>query len=195
MTPGFPHIGRTIPAIALAAASGVVGAIAAALLFGVSGWLIIGLVLAFGAAALPRAPIAAGLVVVLAIVLVASGHVGYEPRFIVLLAAGHLMLVLNGFTAWLPWRSRVQLRLLRPALLRYLAVQVGAQVVAFGVLTLGRIRDGAGTTGTTGPDAVVGASGGSIGEGLVWLGVVGAASAVLLAVVVLVPALLRPSRP
>lgn len=178
MTPGFPAIGRTVPAAVLIALTFVAGAVAAIAVIGPSGWLIIALVLALGAAALPRAPFAAALGVLLAIVLVASGHVGYTPEFVILLSATHLMLVLSGLTAWLPLRARVQLRLLRPPLIRYVVVQVGAQLVSFGVLALAGGRAGAAGSG----------------GGLAWLGVVGAVAAVVLAAAVLVPALLRPSR-
>lgn len=175
----FPRIGPSLPPLTIALASFVVGAVAGVVILGVSPWLIIALVLAVGAAALPRGPFAMILVVVLALALLLPPQSTfaapvYSPRFVVLLAAAHLLLVLGSLGAWLPWRARVQLAVLGRPLARYLAVQVPAQLVAFAVLTL--------------------AAPGSAVVGSVWVALLGAVALVALAVVVLAPLLLRPAR-
>ena len=169
----FPDIGPTVPALALSALTFVAGAGAGFLVLGVSGWLVVALLLALGAAAVPRGPFAAILIVLLAVALVAGGRPGYAPPLIGLLAAGHLLVAVGSLSAWLPRRASVQLAVLRRPLLRYLVVQVAAQVVAFAVLAL--IRP-------------AGAEAGSV-----WLGLVGAIAALALAAVV-APLLLRPAR-
>lgn len=173
---GFPAIGRTVPAVLLTAVTVVVGGLASLLVIGVSGWLVVALLLVVGAAALPRGPFAAILSVLLAAALAVDGFDGYTGRFVILLAAVHLLLVVGSLSAWLPLRARVQLALLRRPLVRLVVVQLVAQVVAFVVL-----RYVAAPVAPSGP-------------GLVWLGIVAAAAALVLALVVLAPALLRPSR-
>lgn len=175
--PGFPVIGRTVPSAVVTALTVVVGAVSSWIVIGVSGWLIIALVLVIGAASLPRGPFAAMLTILLAAALVVDGFDGYTGRLVILLAAIHLLFVAGSLSAWLPRRAHVQLALLRRPLLRYIAVQVVSQAVAFVVLTFVAPVGGPGTSG-----------------GYVWLGITGAAAALVLAVVVLVPALLRPAR-
>ncbi|ROQ39828.1 hypothetical protein EDF46_1463 [Frondihabitans sp. PhB188] len=177
MTPGFPAVGRTVPAAAVTVLIGVVGALASLVVIGVSGWLVVALLLTVGAAALPRTPFAAILSVMLGLALVIDGDLGYTPAFVVLLAAIHLLLVAGQLAAWLPLRARVQVAVLRPPLVRYVLVQVAAQVVAFVVLTFARPVPGS-----------------APGAGALWLGLVGGVAAVLLAVAVLIPLLLRPTR-
>ncbi|GAA4267179.1 hypothetical protein [Frondihabitans peucedani] len=173
---GFPDIGPTVPAAAVTALTVVVGGLTSFLVIGVSGWLVVALLLVVGAASLPRGPFAAILSVLLAAALVVDGLDGYTGRFVILLAAVHLLLVVASLSAWLPLRARVQVALLRRPLVRYVVVQLIAQAVAFAVLT------------------VVAPQADTSGPGLVWLGIVAAAAALALAVAILVPALLRPSR-
>ncbi|RKR76258.1 hypothetical protein [Frondihabitans australicus] len=170
--PGFPALGRTMPALVLTAATGVVGILGAWVAIGVSGWLVVSLLLILGAMLLPRGPMVALLTLQWAFALVVAGPRGYTWQFAVVLAAGHLLFTLGSLCAWLPLRARVQLRLLRAPLLRYVAVQVACQAIAFAVLTL--LAPGA--------------------QGVVWLAVVASVAALALAALVLVPALLRPAR-
>lgn len=186
--PGFPDIGPTIPAAALTglgALAGVVGAWAAV---GLSPWLVISLLLVLAAAVGPRGPFAAILIAQLAVAVVVTGQPGYTGRFVVVLVATHLLFAIGSLTAWVPTGARVQLAVLRRPVLRFVGVQVAAQVVAFVVLTL-IAPHGDGGPAASGVDAI-GSVGGS--TGLVWLGIVGAAAAVVMAVVVLSPVLLRP---
>jgi hypothetical protein len=179
---GFPEIGPTVPALALTALLFVVAVLASWVVIGVSGWLVVALLLALGAAAVPRGPFAAILTVLLATALVLDGFDSYTGRFVILLAAVHLLFELGSVSAWLPLRAHVQLSLLRRPLVRYVALQVAAQVVAFVILTVV----------APGSPSASGATG--AGTGLVWLGLVAAVAAIALALLVLVPALLRPSR-
>lgn len=174
--PGFPAIGATVPAMALTSITVLAGAAAAWAVIGLSGWLVIALLFVIGAASVPRGPFAAILTVHLSAALALNGDDVYTGRFVILLAVAHLLFVVAPLSAWLPWRARVQIGLLRPVLLRYVVLQVVAQAVAFVVLTF------------------VSPSPGGAGPGAVWLGIVGAAAALALAVAILVPALLRPSR-
>jgi hypothetical protein len=176
-TQGFPAIGRTIPAAGLTAVTLLVGSLASWVVIGVSGWLVIALLLTIGAAAVPRGAFAAILTTLLASALVIDGFDGYTGRFVVLLAAAHLLFVVASLSAWLPRNARVQLRVLRPSLLRYLAAQIVAQLVSFVVLVLVAPHNAPGTATAFG-----------------WLGVVGGVGCFALAVVALLPALLRPSR-
>jgi len=174
---GFPAIGRTIPAAALTALTILVGSLTAWLVIGVSGWLVIALLLVVGAAAVPRGPFAAILTTLLASALVIDGFDGYTGRFVLLLAAAHLLFVIASLSAWLPRNARVQLGVLRPSLLRYLGVQVVTQAISFVIVTF-----------------VVPSSGPGTSTAFVWFGLVGGTASLALALVVLVPALLRPSR-
>ena len=171
-----PTSARPSPPLALTALTVVVGGLTSFLVIGVSGWLVVALLLVVGAASLPRGPFAAILSVLLAAALVVDGLDGYTGRFVILLAAVHLLLAVASLSAWLPLRARVQVALLRRPLVRYVVVQLIAQTVAFAVLT------------------VVAPPADTSGPGLVWLAIVAAAAALALAVAILVPALLRPSR-
>lgn len=172
--PGFPQIGRSVPALAVTAVGVVAGAVASRAVVGLSGWLVISLLLLLGAAALPRSPLAAVLTLQWGLALVLSGEPGYSGRFVVLLVAAHLLLAVGTLAAWLPFRARVQIAVLRRPAIRFVVVQAVAQAVAFGVLTFV----------SHGPSAA----------SFVWLGIVGALAALALAALVLAPALLRPSR-
>ncbi|MCU1528403.1 MAG: hypothetical protein JWP75_2166 [Frondihabitans sp.] len=170
--PGFPRLGRTVPAIAVTGLGVVAGAIASLVVVGLSGWLVVALLLLFAAAALPRGPFVAVLVVQLAAAQVLVGAPGYTGRFALVLLASHLMFTTGALSVWLPRRAHVQLRVLRVPLLRFVAVQAAAQAVSFVVLAL--VRPANATS-------------------FVWLGIVGAAAALVLALTVLAPALLRPA--
>jgi hypothetical protein len=172
--PGFPAVGRTVPALALTAATLVVGFVGSWAVIGVSGWLIVSLLLVLATALVPRGPLAALVALLWGGTIVLSGSTGYSGRFVVALAAAHLLLALASLSAWLPFRSRVQLAVLRRPAIRYVTIQVVSQAVAFVVLAL--IGHGA------------------VRSDLVWLGVVGAVAALALAALVLAPALLRPAR-
>ena len=170
---GFPRVGRTVPVIVVSIVVAVGAAATAWVVIGPSGWLAVAGLLIVGAVALPRAPFPMLLLVQLAVAGVAVGAIGYTGRFAVLLAGAHLLFAGSLLVVRLPLRSRVQVAALRRPLLQYVSIQVPCQVVAFVVLGIGH------------PEGVV---------GVTWLGVVAAVAALVLAVCVLVPVLLRPAR-
>jgi hypothetical protein len=171
--PGFPDLGRTVPAPAVTALGVVAGTVASLVIIGISGWLVVALLLLLAAAALPRGPFAAVLIVQLAAAQVIVGAPGYTGRFALLVFASHLLFTTGALSVWLPRRARVQLRVLRLPLVRFVVVQVAAQLVSFLVLALVHPTESG---------------------SFLWLGVVGAAAALVLALTVLAPALLRPAR-
>ncbi|ARC58070.1 hypothetical protein AS850_13385 [Frondihabitans sp. 762G35] len=170
---GFPDIGRTLPSEAVTALGVVAGGLAIWLVVGISGWLAIALALLVAAAAVPRGPFAALLVLQLAVAQTLTGLPGYSGRLALVLLATHLVFATGLLSAWLPRRSRVQLAVLRRPLLRFVAIQVVAQAAAF--VVLGLLRR---------PEAV----------SIAWLGIVGAGAALVVALAFVVPALLRPTR-
>lgn len=161
---GAPSIGRAVPAWTIGALGLVAGIVGAVVVIGASGWLVVAVVLAVAAAVLPRGPFAALLNVQLAI----AGLDGAEVAVVVLTT--HLVLATSLLWAWTPRTARVQLRALVPSALRFVALQVAAQAVAFVVVAL---------FGDTGP------------VGGVWLAVAGAGALLGLVLGLVVPTLLR----
>lgn len=161
---GAPAIGRAVPAWTIGALGLVAGILGSVVVVGASGWLVVAVLLAVAAAVLPRGPFAALLVVQLAI----AGLDGADVAVLVL--ATHLVLATSLLWAWTPRTARVQLRALLPAAIRFVAVQVAVQAVAFVVVAL---------FGDAGP------------VGGVWLAVAGAVALLGLALGLVVPMLLR----
>ncbi|MEK6344570.1 MAG: hypothetical protein V4737_12140 [Curtobacterium sp.] len=141
--------------------TGVVGSV---VVIGASGWLVVAIVLAAATAVVPRGPFAALLTVQLAL----AGIDG--TNLPVLLLTTHLLLATSLLRAWTPRTARVQLGALVPSALRFVALQVGAQAVAFVVVAL------LGGTGSVGG---------------VWLAVAGTVALLALALGLFVPVLLR----
>lgn len=162
---GAPAIGPAVPAWTIGALGLVAGISGSVVVIGASGWLVVAVALAVAAALLPRGPFAALLVVQLAI----AGLSG--TTLAVLVLTTHIVLATSLLSAWTPWAARVQLRALLPAALRFAAVQVGVQAVAFVVV---------GLLGAAGP------------VGGVWLAVAGAVALLALTLGVVVPTLLHP---
>lgn len=161
---GAPAIGPAVPAWTIGALGLVAGIAGAAVVIGASGWLVVAAVLAAAAAVFPRGPFAAVLVTQLAI----AGLSGATLPALVLTT--HLVLATGLLWAWTPRTARVQLRALRPSALRFVAVQVGAQAVAF---------------------LAVAVFGGAGRIGGVWLAIAGAVALLALALGLFVPVLLR----
>lgn len=161
---GAPSIGAAVPAWTIGALGLVAGLVGSVVVIGASGWLVVATLLAVAAAVLPRGPFAALLVVQLAI----AGLSGTDLP--VLLLTTHLVLATSLLWAWTPLTARVQLRALLPSALRFVAVQVGTQAVAFIVVA---------QFGDAGP------------VGGVWLAVAGAVALLALALGLFVPTLLR----
>ncbi|MGL3198908.1 MULTISPECIES: hypothetical protein [Curtobacterium] len=161
---GAPSIGPAVPAWSIGALGLVAGVVGSVVVIGASGWLVVAIVLAVAAAVVPRGPFAALLTVQLAL----AGIDG--TNLPVLLLTTHLLLATSLLWAWTPRTARVQLRALVPSALRFVALQVGAQAVAFVVVAL---------LGGTGP------------VGGVWLAVAGTVALLALALGLFVPVLLR----
>lgn len=165
---GAPSIGPAVPAWSIGALGLVAGVVGSVVVVGASGWLVVAIVLAVAAAVVPRGPFAALLTVQLGL----AGIGGTDLP--VLLLSTHLVLATSLLWAWTPRTARVQLRSLVPSALRFVAVQVGVQAVAFVVVTL---------LGGTGP------------VGGVWLAVAGTVALLALALGLFVPVLLRAGDP
>ncbi|MFS0731316.1 hypothetical protein ABC270_14730 [Curtobacterium sp. 1P10AnD] len=161
---GAPSIGRAVPAWSIGALSLAAGVVGSVVVVGASGWLVVAIVLALAAAVVPRGPFAALLTVQLGL-----AGIG-ETDLPVLLLTTHLVLATSLLWAWTPRTARVQLRALVPSALRFVALQVGVQAVAFVVVAL---------LGGTGP------------VGGVWLAVAGTVALLALALGLFVPTLLR----
>lgn len=160
---GSPSIGPAVPAWTIGALGLVAGVVGAVVVIGMSGWLVVAVVLAVAAAVLPRGPFAALLVVQLAV----AGHAGSDLPVLVLTT--HLVLATSLVWSWTPRTARVQLRSLLPSAVRFVVVQVGTQAVAF---------------------VVVGFFGDTGRVGGVWLAVAGAVALLALVVGLFVPTLL-----
>lgn len=161
---GAPSIGPAVPAWSIGALGLVAGVVGSVVVVGASGWLVVAIVLAVAAAVVPRGPFAALLTVQLAL----AGIDGTELP--ALLLTTHLLLATSLLWAWTPRTARVQLRALVPSALRFVALQVGAQAVAFVVVAL---------LGGAGP------------VGGVWLAVAGTIALLALALGLFVPVLVR----
>lgn len=105
------------------------------MVFGASGWLVIGIPLALVAAWSPEY-----LLGWLLIVFLALGELGRPTslswQLLVLIAGVHLLHVLASLALGLPWRSWVAPGLLARPLLRFLAVQIPVQLLAVAALLL-----------------------------------------------------------
>ena len=131
----LPDANGLIPSAAIRGAFVIVGALLSFVVYGTSGWMEVGIVLALAAALLPRYLLGWGLILYLTI-----GELAHRAelswRFLVLLAGLHLLHVLAMWVLELPWRSKVQIAVFVPGLLRYLAIQVPVQVLAVLALLL-----------------------------------------------------------
>ncbi|MBW4719164.1 hypothetical protein [Saccharothrix obliqua] len=128
-----------LPGWVLRAAIGVVGLVVAAILHA-EGVSLVPLVLYLGlvgvAAGIPASAAVALLVAYPAVALVVVGGEPVRPAVLALVALGHLLHVLSAYAALLPVRSRIHPKALRPAALRFLAVQAGVLALAALVVLL-----------------------------------------------------------
>ncbi|MEJ2857166.1 MULTISPECIES: hypothetical protein [unclassified Saccharothrix] len=129
---------RGWPGWVFRAAIGVVGLATAGVLYA-EGVMVTPLVLYVGltavAAAIPASAAAALLVAYPPVALVVLGGEPVRPAVLVLVALVHLLHLLCAYAALVPTRSRIHPSALRPAALRYAAVQAGVLVSA-GLLLL-----------------------------------------------------------
>ncbi len=137
MTPrsALPSVNARIPAASIRAAFVVVGALLCLVVYGPSGLPVVGIALSVAAALAPQYLLGWVLILFLAV-----GQLTHREalswRFLVLLAGVHLLHVLSMWLLALPWRSRVQPGVFVRSALRYLAIQVPAQLLAVLALVL-----------------------------------------------------------
>lgn len=133
--PDLPAADARIPALAVRIVLVLVGALLSLLVYGASGWLVLGILLALLAAWQPEYLLAWGLIVFLAL-----GQLSHRAtlswQLLALLAGVQLLHLLASLTLMLPWRAWVQPAVLTPPLLRFIAIQIPVQLVAVVVLLL-----------------------------------------------------------
>jgi hypothetical protein len=128
-TPGQVQSNARVPTVAIRAVFALVGVLLCFDVYGLRGWVIVGMMIAIAAAIAPRCLLGWGLILFLAIGQLPH-QVALSWRFMILLAGLHALHVLGLWILELPWRSRVQLAVFKRALLRYLAIQVPVQLLA-----------------------------------------------------------------
>ncbi|MEV0679954.1 hypothetical protein AB0I60_25860 [Actinosynnema sp. NPDC050436] len=137
--PAVVTLDAGVPGWALRAAIGAVAVVVAILLYA-EGVMIAPLVLYVGLAAVTVAIPASAAVVLLvaypAVALVVLGGAPVRPVVLVLVALAHLLHVLCGYAALIPVRSRIHLKALRPAAVRFALVQAGVLLLAALVVVL-----------------------------------------------------------
>lgn len=135
LPPDLPAAGARIPALAVRIALVLVGALLSLLVYGTSGWLALGVLLALFAAWQPEY-----LLAWLLIVFLAMGQLGHRAtlswQLLALLAGIHLLHLLASLALMLPWRAWVQPAALMLSLLRFIAIQIPVQLVAVAALLL-----------------------------------------------------------
>lgn len=131
----LPTAGAHVPGIAVRPALALAGSLLALLVFGSSGWTVVGILLAVSAAIAPRYLLGWVLILLLAV-----GELRHPAslrwQLLVLIAGLHLLHVLATFALELPWRSWVQPAVFRGPLLRLVAIQLPVQGVAVLALAL-----------------------------------------------------------
>jgi hypothetical protein len=127
--PALSHGGAWIPSIAVHAALAITGALLTYVDYGLTGWLVAGVVLSVVVAWVPQHLFGWVLILFLAAGRLAH-HPGVSWQFLVLLAGLHLLHVLSMLSLELPWRSRVQPMVFVAPLRRFIAIQVPTQLLA-----------------------------------------------------------------
>ncbi|CCH28083.1 hypothetical protein ABZ816_05545 [Actinosynnema sp. NPDC047251] len=137
--PEVVRLAGGLPGWVLRAAIGVVALAVAGVLYA-EGVMIAPLVLYVGLAAVTVAIPASAAVILLvvypAVAIVVVGGPPVRPGVLALVALTHLLHVLSAYAALIPTRSRIHLKALRPAALRYVLVQAGVLVLAALVVLL-----------------------------------------------------------
>jgi hypothetical protein len=133
--PDLPAAEARIPALAVRIALVLVGGLLSLLVYGTSGWLVLGILLALLAAWQPDYLLAWVLIVFLAL-----GQLDHRAtlrwQLLALLAGVQLLHLLASLALMLPWRAWVQPAVLITPLLRLIAIQIPVQVVAVLALLL-----------------------------------------------------------
>jgi hypothetical protein len=127
--------GARIPAVAVRAVFVIVAVLLSLVDYGLTGWVVFGIVLSVAAAWSPRSLLGWVLILFLAAGRLAH-HAALSWQFLVLLAGLHLLHVLAMLTLELPWRSWVQPAVFVAPLRRWLVIQVPTQLLAVLALLL-----------------------------------------------------------
>lgn len=131
----LPATSARISVVTLRLVLVLVGAVLSEVVYGISGWLALGIVLALVAAWRPRHLLAWVLIVFLAV-----GQLEHRAdltwRLPVLLAGVHLLHILGSLTLLLPWSAWLEPAVLRRPLLRFAVIQVPAQIFAAAAMLL-----------------------------------------------------------
>jgi hypothetical protein len=129
LPPDLPDAKARIPVVAIRATFVIAGALLCLVVYGLSGWLVVGIVLIVAAVVAPRYLLGWGLIMFLA-----AGQLAHRAalswRFMVLLAGLHLLHILAMWVLELPWRSWVQPGVFRAPLLRFIMTQIPIQLLA-----------------------------------------------------------------
>ncbi|TNM64227.1 hypothetical protein FHN55_14710 [Streptomyces sp. NP160] len=173
--PAWPALGAAVPVALLRVAAGTVAGVLAWVAF--PGAWSLAAVVALLVTVWPRPVAVVALVLVVAGVQALRPLAPVQPGFFAALAGVHLLHVLTALARVLPWRARLQLRVLARPLGRFAVVQAGAQAVAGALLVL-----------------LPGPGGGLAGAPVPVVGVLGAAVLLVLTLVLLRPLLVRPPR-
>ena len=131
----LPAAGARVPALAVRAVLVIAGLLLSLVDYGLTGWLVVGIVLSVAAGWFPRHLLGWVLILYLAAGRLAH-HASLSWRFLVVLAGVHLLHILGMYALELPSRSWVQPRLFVAPLRRFLLIQVPTQLLAILALLL-----------------------------------------------------------
>jgi hypothetical protein len=131
----LPSADARVPGVAVRVALVIAGVLLSLLDYGLSGWLVVGVLIAVVAAARPEYMLGWVLIVALAIGQL-HHHAELTWRFLILVAGVHLLHVISMLALELPWRSWVEPAVFRAPLRRFLRIQVPTQLLAVVALLL-----------------------------------------------------------
>jgi hypothetical protein len=134
-SPDLPAADARIPGVVVRVLLALVGVLVSLVAYGPGGWGVVGILLSLSAAWAPQNLIAWVLIVFLAL-----GELGHHAaltwQLLVLLAGLHLLHVLGMLALELPWRSWIQPAVFVRPLLRFVEIQIPAQLLAVVALLL-----------------------------------------------------------
>jgi hypothetical protein len=131
----LPAADARVPAITVRAALATVGILLTLMVYGTSGWLVVGVSFSLLAAWAPEYLLSWVVIVFLALGEL-DRSAGLTWQLLVLIAGVHLLHLLGMLTLTLPWRSWLQPRIFARPLLRFIAIQIPVQLLAVAALLL-----------------------------------------------------------
>jgi hypothetical protein len=153
----LPAADAWVPGAAVRGGLACLGVTLTLVVFGTSGWLAVGIILALVAAWAPDT-LTAWLLIVFLVLGQLAHHATWSAEFLVLLAGLHLVHVLATLTVELPWRSWVQPAVFLAPLRRFLAIQIPSQLLALAALLLAPTAHGHRPVTLTGAGVIGGAA-------------------------------------